>query len=403
MDSKEMQRLTRIRQLSGANHVFPGANHTRFEHSLGVAALANRLAANLKKIHDVPLSQHDINSCVIAGLLHDVGHGPFSHNFESILLKYLNKDHEDMGEWIIKKSQVGDILTDLGYDKNNIAQIATGRIIGKDKDTASLLSQVITGAVNVDTMDYLLRDNYHCGTQGRSVDINRLLLSIDVIDNIFLGVDTHALIALEGFLLSRVSSFRTIYFHKTCRAVQLMLGYGMDQVMQDTGILNWKSIDEYTEWDDFMLWAEMVKNPKSKPIIEKIRRRELLKICYESQIKIDTDYRLNRNEIKQDLASKANIPVSVIFIDLPSSSNVPYSHISSMHSNEIFTFNRSEGIKKRVDVREYSQFFNFFSGKLKILRIYTWPEYRKQLNKACNEYFKDLDSFKQNLGVYPHF
>lgn len=120
VDSKEIQRLMRIRQLSGTNHVFPGANHTRFEHSLGVAALAQRLLNNLVTYHGVDLSSDDINNCVIAALCHDVGHGPFSHNFESILLKYNNRDHEDYTEWIITDSELGDIINNLGYDKNSL-------------------------------------------------------------------------------------------------------------------------------------------------------------------------------------------------------------------------------------------------------------------------------------------
>ena len=155
VDSRAIQRLMRIRQLSGASHVYPGANHTRFEHSLGVAYLAKRLTENLRDLQGVDISNDDINDCVVAALCHDIGHGPFSHNFESLLIKHNNKDHEDYTEWLIQKSEIGDKLEEFGFDKNYISDIATGKIIGKANENGYLLSQMITSAINVDSMDYM--------------------------------------------------------------------------------------------------------------------------------------------------------------------------------------------------------------------------------------------------------
>ncbi|MHA1673613.1 MAG: HD domain-containing protein [Promethearchaeota archaeon] len=385
VDSKEIQRLMRIRQLSGTNHVFPGANHTRFEHSLGVAALAQRLMHNLVDYHGVALSSDDINDCIVASLCHDVGHGPFSHNFESILLKYTNKDHEDYTGWIITDSELGDILTDLGFNKQYIADIATGRILSQNNVKGALISQLLTSAVNVDSMDYLLRDNYHCGTEGRPVDINRLLLSIDQLEENMLGVDINALISLEGFLLSRISSFRTIYFHKTCRAVQLMLADGIERLVQENDMLNYRHPDDYTAWDDYVLWTEMIHNPSSQPIIQKIQRRELLKCSYESRITI-SDSALDPQQLQTELADASGIPRENIYIDIPSSPNVPYNHISQTRPNEIFTFRRTdEGKKIPVKLEDYSLFFNHFRGYLKLIRVYTWQKDRSKLSEACEK------------------
>jgi len=385
VDSKEIQRLMRIRQLSGTNHVFPGANHTRFEHSLGVAALAQRLIHNLVDFHGVDLSSDDINDCIVASLCHDVGHGPFSHNFESILLKYTAKDHEDYTGWIINDSELGDILTDLGFNKKYIADVATGRIMGQNNVKGTLISQLLTSAVNVDSMDYLLRDNYHCGTEGRPVDINRLLLSIDQLEETILGVDINALIALEGYLLSRISSFRTIYFHKTCRAVQLMLADGMERLVKENDILKYNSPDDYTAWDDYVLWTELIRNPATKPIMQKIQRRELLKCSYESRIEI-SDTELDPHQLQTDLAHVSGISRENIYIDIPSSPNVPYNHISQTRPNEIFTFRRAEdGTKIPVKLEDYSLFFNHFRGYLKLIRVYTWQKDRSRLSKACEQ------------------
>src|SRR6056297_706618 len=144
VDSFEFQRLRRIKQLSGADHAFPGANHTRFEHSLGVAALALRLMNNLINIHDLEFSEFDIKKCIISALCHDLGHGPFSHNFESLLLEKTDLDHEDYTQKIIKNSKITDTIRDLGYNEKKIASIATGRAIGKIDEKESIISQIIT-------------------------------------------------------------------------------------------------------------------------------------------------------------------------------------------------------------------------------------------------------------------
>jgi uncharacterized protein len=383
VDSKEMQRLTRIRQLSGANYVFPGANHTRFEHSLGVAALAQRLVNNLKDLQGVDLDEEDVNDCLVAALCHDIGHGPFSHNFESILMENKQKDHEDFTEWIINKSALGDTLDDLGFNREFISKVATGRILSQGNAKGSLISQVITSAVNVDSMDYLLRDNYHCGTEGRSVDINRLLLSVDEYAEGMLGVDIKALIALEGFLLSRISSFRTIYFHKTCRAVQLMLTEAMKSAANDIGLLDFKTPDDYTAWDDYVLWTKLLENKKSNDMIEKIKNRHILKMCYESQAEI-SKLKINIAEVREELSKATGIPIGEIYIDLPSSSNVPYSHADQTRPVEIYSFSRmADGTKIPVRLEDKSIFFNQFRGHLKLIRVYTWNENRKKLSKAA--------------------
>ncbi|MHA1187350.1 MAG: HD domain-containing protein, partial [Candidatus Heimdallarchaeota archaeon] len=100
IDTPYFQRLRRIKQLSGSEFVYPGANHTRFEHSLGVSYLAEKMTKSLQNDEDIDLQEKDIELVKTAGLLHDIGHGPFSHTFEAILHK-TNKHHEDLSRWIL--------------------------------------------------------------------------------------------------------------------------------------------------------------------------------------------------------------------------------------------------------------------------------------------------------------
>ncbi len=394
VDSKVFQRLLRIRQLSGTNHVFPGANHTRFEHSLGVAALSQRLLNTLRDIHNLDLSQDEINDGIVGALLHDIGHGPFSHNFESILMEK-GKDHEDFSKWLIIKSEIGDILEKLGFNKNKISNIATGKSFNEKNTNTNdlLLSQVITSAINVDSMDYLLRDNYHCGTAGRSIDIDRLILSIDVVENNFLGIDINALIALEGYLLSRINSFRTIYFHKTCRSVQLMLTKAIRSVMGDLNLDNFQNPEEYIRWDDYTLWTELIKNSKSRSIMLDIQKRKFLKMCFETRIEM-SEYNIDCIKFQNYLSEISNIPINEIFIDIASSPNVPYNHINETRPNEIFTFKKeNDGTKNLVKLEEHSSFFRQFKGHLRIVRIYTSNENRRILTDVAAKILKN-DFFK---------
>ena len=123
IDAEPVQRLRRIRQLAGAQYVYPAANHTRFEHSLGAMHLAGAVAENLPSISE----ESERSQVRVAALLHDVGHGPLSHLFEPLLSKYVGKNHEDMSLRIIKESELGRSLEKAGFAAGEIASLAVGR------------------------------------------------------------------------------------------------------------------------------------------------------------------------------------------------------------------------------------------------------------------------------------
>src|SRR4030067_2033145 len=122
IDSYPVQLLHRLRQLAGAEYVYPGANHTRFEHSVGVMYLAGRVAENphISQLID----EDELGMVRIAGLLHDVGHGPFSHVFEQLLEKELDKTHEDITTWIVKNSKLKDGLKKHGCRPDDVSNVA---------------------------------------------------------------------------------------------------------------------------------------------------------------------------------------------------------------------------------------------------------------------------------------
>jgi HD superfamily phosphohydrolase len=152
IDSPEVQRLRRIRQLGFSNLVYPGANHTRFEHSLGVYHLTRQLASQVDEQQQKEL--------LAAALLHDIGHGPFSHATEDIIEKYTRKSHDSVGE-LLKKSTIADVLKEHGLSPISIAAHIRGE---------TYPGQILSSEIDVDKMDYLVRDAHYTGVAFGLVD-----------------------------------------------------------------------------------------------------------------------------------------------------------------------------------------------------------------------------------------
>ncbi len=244
IDSFPLQRLRRLRQLAGAEFVYPGANHTRFEHSIGVMYLAGLLVGKPNLTQH--LSQDRAQMIRIAALLHDVGHGPFSHVFEHLLVKFLGKTHEDMNVWVVRESELKDTINDLGYDPKVVAKLSVGWL---HEPKGAFMDQIIRSAVDVDKLDFVVRDTHHTGAAYGYVDIFRIIHMLDVIDE-NLAVDLGALSALESFILARIESFKSIYFHRVGRAAQIMIATAMEAAKDDLGLVSFKTPEDYLALDD---------------------------------------------------------------------------------------------------------------------------------------------------------
>src|SRR3990170_8366782 len=170
IDSYPMQRLRRLRQLAGSEYVYPGANHTRFEHCVGVMFLAGK-AAETPHISQT-VKDEEADMIRLSGLLHDVGHGPFSHVFEQLLIRDLDKTHEDMTSWIIVKSETSDKISKMGFKPEEVAELAVGKL---RKPGKAFWDQIISSAVDVDKQDFIVRDTYHTGAEYGFIDVFRLI------------------------------------------------------------------------------------------------------------------------------------------------------------------------------------------------------------------------------------
>ncbi len=385
IDTLAVQRLRRIRQLAGAEYVYPAANHTRFEHVLGAMYLGGLVAQNLP----VQLSADERQKVRLAALLHDVGHAPFSHLFEPLLVKYLQRNHEDMSSWIIAESELGDVVKAQGFDPAELSGLAVGRASKSDKP---FLSQIIRGSFDVDKMDFVVRDSYHTGAGYGFVDVFRLIYTMDILDG-NLAVDITALPTLESLILARLESFKAIYFHRACRAVHMMLLKALDAAKEDLEILKVKTPDEYLEWDDYTVWSKLAVNPKSREIVRALSERRLLKCAYEKTFfakdELVTSVFTKENvrlKLEEEIASKANVPAPDVSIDVPSLPSVPYHYALEIGPMDIPIFSKTRtGTKIPQRITELSRVVEVLSVFMNIVRVYTEEQYREQVAEAAGK------------------
>jgi len=394
IDSFPVQRLRRLRQLAGAEYVYPGANHTRFEHSVGVKYLAGRVLENPN------ISQHitedEATMVRTAALLHDVGHGPFSHIFEHLLDKELGKTHEDMTLWIIKNSELKDIINKFGYNADKIGRLAVGRL---HKPKKTFLDQIVSSSVDVDKLDFVVRDTYHTGAEYGYTDIFRLIQTLDVLGE-DLAVYLGALSALESFVIARIESFKSIYFHRVGRAAQIMLAMAMEKANEELALTNFKTPEEYLAMDDYTVWTKLKNSEKSKEIIRKLETRKMLKCAYErtfyeKDIMISNIFNREsyRKQLQADIAKEAEVETETIIIDVPTVPSVPYHHSVLMEPMEIPVFYKThEGTKIPQRLSEISKIFDVLKGFINILRVYTEAKNREKINDAASKILGELSS-----------
>jgi hypothetical protein len=394
IDSFPVQRLRRLRQLAGSEYVYPGANHTRFEHSIGVMYLAGLLAENPHL--SSRFSEEDYQTIRIAALLHDVGHGPFSHIFEHLLEKFLKKTHEDMNVWVVQESELKDVLNELGYDVNVVAKLSVGWL---RKPGRAFMDQIIRSAIDVDKLDFVVRDTFHTGAQYGYVDIFRLIHMIDVLDE-NLAVDLGALSALESFIIARIESFKSIYFHRVGRAAQLMLAIAMEKAKDELGLVDFKTPEEYLALNDYTVWTMLKQCDKSKEIIENLERRRLFKCAYEQTFyvrdkTVSSIFNVEefRNQMRDQIASKAKVDPELVVIDVPTLPSVPYRHSALLEPMEIPVFYRAKnGRKVPQRLSDISGIFDVLRGFINILRVYTDERNRDKVGEAATKLLGGIPS-----------
>jgi HD superfamily phosphohydrolase len=385
IDNPIFQRLRRIRQLTGAHLTYPAAQHTRFEHSLGVMHIASQAGQALKEKEI--LKSDDIEILRLAGLLHDIGHGPFSHLFEEIL-QQKKISHEDFGKNLILKSEIGDTLSKNGYDKKAITKVAFG------DSKYQYLNEIVSGTLSADMMDYLLRDGYFTGAEHAKIDHKRLTQSLDVYKK-KLALEKSALYSFESMMHSRYQMFKAVYFHKTVRAAEVMLLEALRLSDDEFGFTSF-NINEFVKLTDeyvlsMILFSKSSKLRRARKFAEDYQNRKLLKCVYERILTSKTLLEKTKtDEIRSSLSKKSKIDENEIFVDSSVTPSIPLSP-SKNESKQIILITIENGKTKAQELPiSKIPVVSAISGFMNILRVYTPQKYRKKVEIAAKSILGDL-------------
>jgi HD superfamily phosphohydrolase len=279
IDSPWMQRLRYIYQLQSARWVFPSAEHSRFQHSLGAMHLAGEFAKHLypslRRVlgDECPSAPFVEEYMRVTGLLHDIGHGPFGHFFDDNFLRNYHLTHEDLGQTIIQK-HLGDIIRHLRRSPSGL--FSRGEELhpedvafpikksGKDDDRKSkwvrFLQPLTNGIFTFDNLDYVSRDSYMCGVHTGPIDRERLI-HYTFFSPKGLTVHKAGNSALTTFLNTRLYLYTNVYYHRTTRAIDLHLrdifpetmkilfpGNPLDHMQDYLYLTDWSLLEDVSRW-----------------------------------------------------------------------------------------------------------------------------------------------------------
>jgi len=401
IDTHIFQRLRRIRQLAGAHLVYPGALHSRFEHSLGsmfLAGMAGQTLYDKGYFTDNDL----IQQLRLAALLHDVGHGPYSHLFEEILKDSKNSSHENLGERIILETKISDIIKQNGYNPATISSLSFG------KHNSGFLNEVISGGLSVDLMDYLPRDSYFSGTEYGKVDYFRIINSLEVASSKVLGINKSALYSYESMLISRYQMFKSVYFHKTVRSGEVMILHSMKHLNKSLHLTDFDSLEYFFNLHDEMV-LELLCNfrpSKSQPmdtfavkLARDYKMRNLLKCIYEyfsltnqiyekehdniqsrSLLSRSIDFEKQISIVKRLIGQNQNYGEPV-FLDISRAPSIPLAP-KKEEVTSIMIISEQAEYEKSFD---QLPLINVITGYLDMMRVYTTLEKRKYFESVLED------------------
>lgn len=364
LDTRPLQRLRRIKQLANAHLVYPAACHTRFEHSLGVLHVTTLMARQLQ------IEGDNLTTLRYAALLHDIGHGPFSHVFEAPMREVNGKDatHEAITRRIIREDEdVNAVLGEVAGDV--VALLSEGQ--------NGILHQIISGNIDADKMDYLRRDSYHTGVAYGNFDLERVLHTLRKTKTTRfrqredLAVHEKGIDAIESFRLARFLMHAQVYYHHTNVVANGMLQRAIkvairDRVVDAEKLRNGKDdfLEHYLALDDARLLAQVLTRPESTAadLVMRLERRDLFKRGYESNISQEEDYLLRyqlgtkftperAQLIESAVAEECGCDPDYIVADLVKIENSLFKSASTLLEEDKFPFliERKDGTVTEID------------------------------------------------------
>jgi putative nucleotidyltransferase with HDIG domain len=366
VDSRAVQRLRRISQLPFVYLVYPGARHSRFDHSLGCMHLAGEFARSLE------LDEYKVRVLRVAGLLHDIGHTPYSHLFEAILER-AGLNHEVMAARILRENpELAEAVEKCGISLKDALEVLEGR---------ASESMVISGPIDADKLDFLVRDSYFTGAPYGLIDVSRIVLRSRLVNG-KLAININAVGAVEEMALARYQNFVNIYLHHTARAAQMLFLSGA-KLLEEIASLPGMSIEEYLGHDDYTIWCLMKSNDKTRWIIDRIERRIIPKVAYELRLKeeeVPVEVLRDPEGVVGDISSLSDAPGDRIWLDTPYVTSLPF-----RDGRRVAFYEERHDEPRPV---EYSSPLLEFTSRMHvIIRVYTDPPFLEQVKAASEKYF----------------
>ncbi|RLI93442.1 MAG: HD domain-containing protein [Candidatus Altiarchaeales archaeon] len=304
LDTPQLQRMRRIKQNGLCYLIYPAMNSTRFEHSLGVMHLAGRVADHLE------LGREEKINLRIAGLLHDIGHCAFSHTSDAVLNK-IGISHEENSIQMIIRTEIADILKENGINPIEVTELITGR---------GRFGKIISSEIDVDKMDYLIRDSYYAGVAYGIIDLERIIYGMKIIKGEMV-INRGSLEAVESLLISRNMMYQTVYRHHTKRIVESMFSEALNDLLENgkTGY------DEFLLMDDIdLVYVLRHSGGYSQDIMKRIDERRLFKIFFQENLSaVNENFRKemyeNKHKIQERIADDYGIERGYLLLDTPES------------------------------------------------------------------------------------
>jgi HD superfamily phosphohydrolase len=319
IDTPPVQRLRRIGQLGTVSLVYPSANHSRFEHSLGVYHIANQALEKLE------IGGPQAERVRAAALLHDVGHCPYSHNIESLVHRHTGKYHDDVYD-LIESGAVADALDDHAIDPATVAGLVAGE---------GRLGQLVSGELDVDRMDYLVRDAHHTGVPYGTIDHERFVRELRFIDSELVLAEGNVQTA-ESLLLARALMNPAVYNHPTARIGRAMLQQATERLLQEDAT----DAETLRRMDDHALITALRSCDATADYASKLDTRDLYKRAVWAELAdvpewlLDIDHERVR-ELEREVADEAAIDPERVIFDVPGRPSMPESTSRVVVNGEI--------------------------------------------------------------------
>lgn len=407
LDSREFQRLRAIKQLGFAEFSFPGATHNRFIHSVGVMHLAGLAFDSI--FRNFEFSKPEVRARLrqttrLGALLHDIGHGPLSHTTEEVMpqldelkiaaYKHRNPqkgvagnsnrqaNHEDYSIKLITDSTLSEILKKNFPDLTplHVACLVDRSLDAQDDffidrgvDLRPVLSQVISSEMDVDRMDYLMRDAYFCGTNYGKVELEWLIGNLtnhEVDGKIHLALNRRALYTFDDFLISRHHMYLMIYFHhKSIIFEEMLMRY---LTSADCTYKLPANIDQYVKCTDYQLYEHLgsVSNPWARRIAERNPYRMLFEMHATEETK--------RPEKMKEALAKEGLDTILASSKARLSK---YHATQAEQSHTIFVIDQYDPMEKPIPIEQCTSIFNRYEETRRIERLYVAPEHFSQARR----------------------